>query len=363
MSATDNAAADRVDESVVVLNDLRTWLPTARGMLHAVDGVSLTVAAGETVGIVGESGSGKSMLARSIMQIVPDEAIVGGEIRFAGTDLRTLAPKQARALWGKEISMVFQDPSTSLNPVIRVGRQLAEPIMQHLGVGRKEATALGAALLEQVGIPDPAARMRSYPHEMSGGMRQRVSIAMAIACSPRLLLADEPTTALDVTVQRQILDLLQALQHQSKMAMMLITHDFGVVARRTTRVMVMYAGQIVEYGRTAELFEHPRHPYTKALLDSVPRGGTAGAKLPVISGRPVDVVDPKPGCRFAPRCAFARSDCLVSNPEMQITPDVSHGVACFHPLGSSWSEATIGTVESGLDDSHLLERPTVAGRE
>ena len=320
-------------EPLLVVEDLTTWFPTPRGLVHAVDGVSFALKRGETVGIVGESGSGKSVLARSIMRLVPSGVRTGGHVRFDGRDLMPLRPREMRTLWGRELAMVFQNPMTSLNPVLRIGRQVAEPLRLHLGLGRQAAAARALELLELVGIPEASERMRSYPHELSGGMRQRVSIAIAIACSPKLLLADEPTTALDVTVQRQILDLLTDLQRRSSMAMVLITHDFGVVAGRTNSVVVMYGGRVVESGPTAELFRACRHPYTASLLAAIPRiGEGTSTRLAAIPGRPVDVVDPAPGCRFAARCSRAGERCFVEDPAVVEAGLDEHAFSCFNPL-------------------------------
>jgi peptide/nickel transport system ATP-binding protein len=318
------------------VSGLTTWFRTPRGILHAVDDVSLDLKRGETLGIVGESGSGKSVLARTVMRLIPSHAMTMGAVEFEGRDLRRLNAEETRSIWGAEISMIFQDPMTSLNPVIRVGGQITESLKLHLGLEKKQARKRAVQLLHQVGIPEPDQRIRSYPHELSGGMRQRVCIAIAIACSPKLLIADEPTTALDVTIQRQILDLLSSLQRQKDMAMVLITHDLGVVASRTNRIAVMYGGQIVETGPTRALFAKTRHPYTASLLASIPRiSRPSHTRLAVIPGRPIDVIDPTPGCRFAPRCHSAQPRCLVEDPILAPTSDRSHVFACFYPVGTA----------------------------
>jgi peptide/nickel transport system ATP-binding protein len=298
--------------------------------------VSFALDEGETLGIVGESGSGKSVLARTIMNLTPKSSYTTGAVTFSGRDLLHVDPKIDRHVWGAEISMVFQDPSTALNPVLKVGRQITESLKLHLGHDSEDARLRAMELLAQVGIPDPERHFSVYPHQLSGGMRQRICIAIAIACSPRLLFADEPTTALDVTIQRQILDLLSSLQHQRGMAMVLISHDFGVVARRTRRIMVLYAGKVVETGPTTALFEEMKHPYTASLLSSIPRlEHKSHTRLPVIPGQPVDVIDPKPGCRFAPRCRYAQARCLIEDPPLIEASQAGHQFACFYPLGTA----------------------------
>jgi peptide/nickel transport system ATP-binding protein len=343
-AATTEPVPEKSDSSLLAVKDLRTWFNTRRGVVHAVDGVSFTIERGETLGVVGESGSGKSVLARTIMQLTPQSALSSGTVHFEGKDLLHMDRVAARAIWGAEISMIFQDPMTSLNPVLRVGRQITESLELHLGLDRKASRAKAIDLLAQVGIPEPQRRIRNHPHELSGGMRQRVSIAMAIACSPKLLFADEPTTALDVTIQRQILDLLTSLQRQHGMAMVLITHDLGVVARRARRIMVMYGGRVVETGPTRSLFREMRHPYTASLLASIPKiEEPSHTRLAVIPGRPVDVIDPKPGCRFAPRCRNAQERCLVEDPPLIPAKDPSHTYACFYPVGTAEGEAALRT--------------------
>lgn len=345
-NATPSPASLEADpnEPLLSVQSLSTWFRASRGIVHAVDDVSFTLGRGETLGVVGESGSGKSVLARSIMNLSPSTAHTVGEVTFAGKNLLNLRPKEGAKLWGSEISMVFQDPSTALNPVLRLGRQITETLELHLGLPHSEALAHAADLLRQVGIPEPARRLRMYPHELSGGMRQRVCIAIAIACSPKLLFADEPTTALDVTVQRQILELLSSLQQQNGMAMVLITHDFGVVAGRTHRTMVMYGGRVAETGPTASLFRETRHPYTASLLASIPRlEHEVHSRLAVIPGQPVDVIDPKPGCRFASRCRHAQPRCLAEDPKLTAAPEPGHFFACFYPVGTPDGKAALET--------------------
>jgi peptide/nickel transport system ATP-binding protein len=323
--------------TLLTVHDLTTRFATTRGDLVAVDSVSLALDPGETLGIVGESGSGKTVLVRSIMNILPRTAIVEPESRIIldGRNVRELTLAEARHFFGVEIAMVFQDPTTSLNPVKKIGTQLTEPLRYHLKLDRSAARARAVELLERVGIPEPARRMGQYPHELSGGMRQRVMIAIAISCRPKLLIADEPTTALDVTVQKQILDLLQQLQEETDMAMILMTHDLGVVAGRTDRIGVMYAGRLVEMAPTHELFARPEHPYTVALMESIPRIELPShTPLHSIPGRPPDMVSPPPGCRFAPRCPNAQPRCSEDDPGLVTIDGETHQYCCFYPVGS-----------------------------
>ena len=345
-------------EALVVVDDLRTTFSTARGRLRAVDGVSFDLQRGQTIGIVGESGSGKSVLVRSIMGLLPTTATVTGSVRFQGRDTRTMGRRDAKHFWGREIAMVFQDPMTSLNPVKKIGTALTESIRFHLGLNKADARGRAIDLLTQVGIPAPARRLDEYPHQLSGGMRQRVTIAIAIACWPKLLIADEPTTALDVTVQKQILDLLASLLADYEMSMVLITHDLGVVAGRADHVAVMYAGRIVESAPTRTLFAQPRHPYTEALLNSIPNlEAPSHTRLTAISGRPPDMVAPPVGCRFAPRCRYAQARCLVEDPELMPAGTQEHTHACFYPVGTSAGEEALarnqadGRTAAGLDIS------------
>ena len=314
---------------------LQTSFATQRGALRAVDDVSFTLAKGETLGIVGESGSGKSVLARTVMNLLETggSVHVKGEVYFEGRAIASLPRAERQHFWGPQIAMVFQDPMTSLNPVKRIGTHVTEPLRYHLGLGRRAARDRALELLQRVGIPEPRRRLDQYPHELSGGMRQRVVIAMALACEPKLLIADEPTTALDVTVQRQILDLLAALATDEGMATILISHDLGVVAGRTHRIAVMYAGRIVETAEPRELFARMRHPYTEALLGCVPRLDQPGhTRLTAISGRPPDLAQLPKGCRFAPRCRYAQSRCLDEDPVLTLLEEQSrHSYACHFP--------------------------------
>jgi peptide/nickel transport system ATP-binding protein len=319
------------------VRDLTTTFATPSGRVRAVDGVSLTLPRGRTLGVVGESGSGKTVLSLSIMGLLPRRGVERtGSVRFDGRELGALTPSQLRGVCGAQMAMVFQDPMTSLNPVMRVGRQIAEKVRVHFDVSRREALRVASSTLESVGIPEASRRMREYPHQLSGGMRQRVMIAMALACGPRLLFADEPTTALDVTVQAQILELLQAQQRERFMGMVLVTHDLGVVAGRTDEIAVMYAGRIVERAPTRVLFTRPRMRYTEALLRAVPRVSLQPhARLAVIPGRPPDLARPMAGCPFAPRCAHAQERCREERPVLEPAGDPEHEFACWYPAGAA----------------------------
>jgi peptide/nickel transport system ATP-binding protein len=319
-------------EPLLQVIDQRTAFATSRGLLRAVDGVSFTLEQGRTLGIVGESGSGKSMLARSIMGLLPQSARVGpgSRILFAGQDLTALGERELRRVRGRRMAIVFQNPMTSLNPVLTVGTQISETLVHHLGLAGAAARRRALDLLAAVGLPQPDVRIDQYPHQLSGGMRQRVAIAIALACEPELLIADEPTTALDVTIQAEILDLLQRLQRERRMAMILITHDLGVVAGRADEVAVMYAGRIVEQAPTRTLFKAARMPYTRALLASVPRlDDGKGRRLATIDGRPPDLVRPPPGCSFGPRCCSVGDRCRVEPPAL-VWSD-AHAFACWFP--------------------------------
>jgi oligopeptide/dipeptide ABC transporter ATP-binding protein len=321
-------------DPLLVVNDLHTSFRTGRGTVHAVDGVSFTVGRGKTLGIVGESGSGKTVLARSIMGLLPTRDVIrSGTVQFAGHEMTTMAPAQLRQVWGAQMSMIFQDPMTALNPVVRIGRQITDSLRLHLHMDRKEANATAVELLRSVGIPSPEERVRWYPFQLSGGMRQRVMIAIALACAPRLVLADEPTTGLDVSVQAQILDLLEAMQSERHMAVVLVTHDLGVVAKRADEIAVMYAGRIVERAPTRTLFAHTHMPYTRALMDSIPRlANPSGTRLQAIGGRPPDLIHPPKGCRFAPRCPYAQDKCRESDPPLRTAASSDHVFACWFPL-------------------------------
>ncbi|HEY7142582.1 MAG TPA: ABC transporter ATP-binding protein [Methylomirabilota bacterium] len=311
---------------------LSTQFTTRGGVVRAVDDVSWDVREGETVALVGESGCGKSVSALSVMRLVaaPAGRIVGGEIWFKDRDLLRLSEAEMRRVRGREIAMVFQEPMTSLNPVLSVERQLTEGLEIHLGADHARARARSEELLQMVGISDPARRLRQYPHQFSGGMRQRMMIAMALACQPSLVLADEPTTALDVTIQAQILELMKSLSRRLGVAMLIITHNLGVVARYADRVNVMYGGRIVEQGTAREIYAHPRHPYTLGLLRSVPRlDAPRRARLDPIDGQPPDLSRLPPGCAFAPRCAFRVERCLAERPVLRPAGDDGHVSACW----------------------------------
>ncbi|WP_412102915.1 dipeptide ABC transporter ATP-binding protein [Plantactinospora sp. KLBMP9567] len=333
ISSTAGAAqaSDR-SGSLLELRHLRTDIALRRGTVHALDDVSLAVRPGETLGIVGESGSGKTMTALSVMGLLPSGGeVVGGEILFEGRDLRSLPTDEVRRIRGVRMGMVFQDPLTSLNPTMRIGTQVAEPLRVHQGTGKAQAREQAIDILRRVGMPRPDKVVDNYPHELSGGMRQRVAIAMALVCSPRLLIADEPTTALDVTTQRQILELIDDLREEFGMAVVLVTHDLGVIAGRADRVAVMYAGRVVETASTGELFRSPRHRYTEALMEALPEAATRepDARLYSIPGLPPDLSRPLTGCRFGPRCRHATEDCRSTEVALTTGP---HQYACLHPV-------------------------------
>ena len=325
------------------VQDLKTKFRTSRGLVRAVDGVSFSIDRGQTLGVVGESGSGKTVLSRSIMGLLPAHNVVReGHVYFDGQDLVGLGAGAMRDIWGDEIAMVFQDPMTSLNPVVKVGRQIAEGLRLHRGMSKEQARETAVELLRSVKIPEPERRLDQFPHELSGGMRQRVMIAIAIACGPKLLMADEPTTALDVTVQAQILDVLQEKQRERDMAMILVTHDLGVVAGRTDEIAVMYAGKIVERAPTHVLFAEMMMPYTEALMKSIPRiEYPSHTRLLAITGRPPDLVSPPPGCNFAPRCPYAQERCRVEEPPLRPAATPGHDFACWYPVGSPEGKAAL----------------------
>lgn len=323
--------------TLLEVNNIATHFGSPRGVVQAVNDVSFTLERGKTLGLVGESGSGKSVLSRSVMGLLPSSVSHrAGTVSFEGNEIQDYSETQRRDLWGKEMSMVFQDPMTALNPVMRIGKQITESLRFHLDMGKQEAKEWAISLLDAVRIPEPAKRFNVYPHELSGGMRQRVVIAIALACGPKLLFADEPTTALDVTVQAQILDLLQEQQRERYMSMILVTHDLGVVAARADEIAVMYAGRIVERAPTAELFSNMRMPYTEALLSAIPKlTDPSHTRLTAIEGRPPDLVNPPSGCPFAPRCMYAQEQCFNERPELIPDPNnPSHLYACFYPVGS-----------------------------
>jgi oligopeptide transport system ATP-binding protein len=311
---------------------LRTEFRTGAGVVRAVDGISYAVEAGETVAIVGESGSGKSVSALSILRLIPDPPgrITAGEVHFAGRDLMRLSEEEMRRVRGSDIGMVFQEPMTSLNPVLTIGRQITETVEQHRGLGAEAAHRRALELLGLVGIGDAARRLRQYPHQLSGGMRQRVMIAIALACDPKLIIADEPTTALDVTIQAQILELMKQLTRRLGVALVIITHNLGVVARYANRVNVMYAGRIVESGTAHQVYHDPRHPYTMALLRSVPRlDRPRQARLDPVEGQPPDLTRLDGGCSFRPRCRFAIDACAEARPPLDPAGEGGHLSACF----------------------------------
>ncbi len=317
--------------TLLEVRDLKTYFFTFGGVVKAVDGVSYDLEEGETLGLVGESGCGKSVSALSIMRLIPDPPgkIIEGEIIFNGEDLLKMSPAQMRRIRGHQISMVFQEPMTSLNPVLSVERQLTETLQLHLGMSRSDAGREAVRRLDQVGIPDPERRVKQFPHQFSGGMRQRVMIAMALSCNPRLIIADEPTTALDVTIQAQILELMKGLSREYGVALIVITHNLGVVARYADRVNIMYAGKIIERGNAQEIYRDPRHPYTLGLLNSVPRLDLPRTeKLDPIEGQPPDLVNIPLGCSFRERCRYAIDQCAEDTPPLEHIAD-GHSSACY----------------------------------
>ena len=337
---TEKTDVRRGGEPLIVVEDLKTHFEVPAGMVKAVDGVSFELEAGKTLGIVGESGSGKSVLSRSVMGLnVASNAHITGSVKYAGRELIGLPSREIKALWGAEMAMVFQDPMTSLNPVVKVGRQMTEHVRKHLGLNKSDARDLAVEMLRSVHIPEAEKRFDNYPHEMSGGMRQRVCIGIALACSPEVLFADEPTTALDVTVQHQILNLLAEQQRERQMTMIMVTHDLGVVAGRADEIAVMYAGKIVEKASTTGLFQNMRHPYTQALLRSIPKTSQAKhSRLQAISGRPPDLINPPKGCKFAPRCPYAQQQCREEEPELIEVGATGHKFACHIPVGTEASD-------------------------
>ncbi len=319
-----------MSERLLEVDDLKMWFHTRDGIVKAVDGVTYNLDRGETLGVVGESGSGKSVHALTMMRLIPmpPGKIEGGDVRFKGQSLINMKEDEIRKIRGNDIAMIFQDPMTSLNPVYRIGRQLAEPLMTHKGMGKKDAWARAVELLRLVGIPHPETRVKDYPHQFSGGMRQRVMIAMALACDPDILIADEPTTALDVTIQAQIIELMQAIQDRTGSAIIMITHDLGVVADIADKILVMYAGRAVEFGTCGQVFYEPKHPYTWGLMDSLPRHDiTEKSELCPIKGQPPSLIDIPIGCSFNPRCPYAQDICRqVDPPNIEVGP--GHFSAC-----------------------------------
>jgi peptide/nickel transport system ATP-binding protein len=318
-------------DHLLEIRGLKTYFATDNGVVHAVDGVDLAIDRGETLGVVGESGCGKTVTAMSVLKLIamPPGRIVAGQILWQGRDLVPLTPEEMRPIRSKEIGIVFQEPMTSLNPVYTVGAQIAETVREHEGLGRRAALERAVEMLRLVHIPNPHRRVNDYPHQFSGGMRQRVMIAMALSCNPKLLIADEPTTALDVTIQAQILELITEMKERLGMAVMLITHAMGVVAETAQRVAVMYAGKVVEEAPVGELFSRPRHPYTRGLIRSIPRIDRAGRKerLAAIAGVVPSLLEPPPGCRFAARCEFAMPICNAATPPLRRVA-TDHEVAC-----------------------------------
>jgi len=348
------------------VEDFVTEFETPRGMVRAVDGVSFTLERGRTVGIVGESGSGKTVLSRSLMKLTPESKKVNrqGVVRLDGEDILDASVRRMRGIWATRMAMVFQDPMTTLHPLKKIGDQIVESIREHRKVSKAEARESAVALLRSLRIPEAATRANQYPSQLSGGMRQRVAIAVALACDPEIVFADEPTTALDVTVQAQILDLLATMQAKRHMEMVLVSHDLGVVRGRTDDLIVMYAGQVVEQGPTATVLDAPRMPYTEALLESTPRlDSPRHLRLPTIEGRPPNPLAFPPGCRFAPRCRYAQDRCLTEAPPL--TRDGDRAYRCFYPVGSEENAAAAktnrsrGSTAAGLAVSDGVEAVSV----
>jgi peptide/nickel transport system ATP-binding protein len=359
ITASPTAASS--EGRLLEVTNVKTYFETDRGLVRSVDGVSFTLDRGKTLGIVGESGSGKTVLSRSVMGLLPKRGLVReGSILFEGTELIAKTDKEMRQFWGAQMSMVFQDPMTSLNPVMKIGKQITESIRQHLDVSRNFANELAENLLASVRIPEPATRLKEYPHQLSGGMRQRVCIAVALACGPKLLFADEPTTALDVTVQAQVLDLMAQQQRERFMAMVLITHDLGVVAGRADEIAVMYAGRIVEKAKTSVLFAEMKMPYTEALLKSIPKlTDKSHTKLATIPGRPPDLINPPKGCKFAPRCAYAQERCEEEEPPLQLASP-GHEYRCWFPVGTpEGAEALARNQRAGKIQAVALTQGTI----
>ncbi|MCY3893920.1 MAG: ABC transporter ATP-binding protein [Acidimicrobiaceae bacterium] len=373
-----------LDESPLLdIAELRTTFHTPVGPLVAVDGVEWSLRRGTRMGVVGESGSGKSVMSRSIMRLLPKSRVTStGTVAFDGIDMMSLGRRELLEMWGPQLAMVFQDPLGSLNPVMKIGKQVGEGLRVHRDLSARAARSAALDLLEEVGIPEPHRRIDEYPHQLSGGMRQRIVIAIALACSPRLLIADEPTTALDVTVQAQILDLLEAQRAERNMSLVLITHDLGIVAGRTDEIIVMYAGRIVERAPTSTLFSDMRMPYTEALFRSIPKvTDDSHARLEIIGGQPPQMTDLQPGCKFAPRCKYAQDLCFAEEPALievpraaparsSITdsgddgePDPAAGVhlyRCFYPVGTpEAAEAFERNIASGrVSEAGVVINPT-----
>jgi len=348
------------DRALLTVENVATHFAIPSGLVRAVDGVSFTLHPGKTLGIVGESGSGKTVLARTIMRLnLGHNVHTSGKVHFSGRELLSLPMAEMADIWGQEMAMVFQDPMTSLNPVVKIGRQLTEHVRKHHGASKTEARDLALELLKSVRIPEAKARVEAYPHELSGGMRQRVSIAIALACNPKLLFADEPTTALDVTVQHQILNLLGMQQEERGMAMVLVTHDLGVVAGRTDEILVMYAGKIVEQAETTAIFQQTSHPYTEALLRSIPKIDLPShTRLAAIAGRPPDLIAPPDGCSFSPRCPYAQERCFEEEPLLDASGG-DHAFACWYPVGTPENKAAW---EKNLSEGRLSTLAVAKGQ-
>ncbi len=320
----------RALEDLISIKNLRTTFETKLGPIHAVDDISYSIKKSKTLGIVGESGCGKSVTSLSLMGLIdPPGRVSQGVAQFQGTDLLKLSESELQQIRGRKIAMIFQEPMTALNPVLTIGHQIDEQIIRHLKVSKAEAKEKSIEMLNRVGIPSPAQRYAAYPHQLSGGMRQRAMIAMALSCDPEFLIADEPTTALDVTIQAQILELIQNLQEQMGMAVQFITHDLGVISQMADDIMVMYAGQVCEIGSAKEVFNHPRHPYTKALIRSIPKLGSTHQKLPTIEGQVPSLLNKPTGCPFRNRCKNAVSECAIQRPPL-VDLACGHKVACYN---------------------------------
>ncbi|MEJ7837854.1 MAG: ABC transporter ATP-binding protein [Thermomicrobiales bacterium] len=347
-------------QPLLEVKNLQTQFFTQDGVVKAVDDVSFYVMPGETLGVVGESGSGKSMTGLSIMRLIPNPPgkIVNGEVNFNGRDILKMSEEQVRSIRGNDIAMIFQDPMTSLNPVLTINRQISEALQLHMGMNKDQAKKRSIELLEMVGIPNAAERVGQYPHQFSGGMRQRVMIAMALSCNPKLLIADEPTTALDVTIQAQILDLMRTLQNETGTGVIMITHSMGVVAGMADRVQVMYAGHIVETASTEEIFANPRHPYTVGLMKSIPRLDARNKdKLQPIRGLPPDLIDLPDMCPFVPRCNYAREKCEQKNPPL-IEVAKGHMSACWF-----WEEVHREDDQDEVAREHGHPEPSIAAND
>jgi oligopeptide/dipeptide ABC transporter ATP-binding protein len=347
---------DLDDRPLLEVNNLITHFPTAHGIVKSVNGVTFSLERGRTLAVVGESGSGKSVLSQSIMGLLPPHGVIReGTVRFGDVELSSASIRELRDLWGAQISMIFQDPATALNPVVRIGRQVTESLRYHLAMSRADAKETAIALLRSVGLPEPEQRLRWYPHQFSGGMQQRIVISIAIACGPKLLLADEPTTGLDVTVSAQILDLLNRLQQERYMSVILITHDLGVVTGRSDDVIVMYAGKVVEKAPTTVLFRDMRMPYTEALLRSAPRlSNESHTRLHTIPGSPPNPADLPEGCSFAARCPYVQPKCLAEEPPLREATSAQHLYACWFPVGSP-------EARQALEDNQARGVPAATG--